>query len=122
MKIFGRDPSLYVTLIGAVLAYAVTWQFDGLTDVQAAAIMGALTALVGVLNGVMVKPFNPALFNGLIAAVAGVVIAYGFNVTPEQITGLQAVAVAIGGLLAVRPQVTPKADPVPIAPSEGVVK
>jgi Na+-transporting methylmalonyl-CoA/oxaloacetate decarboxylase beta subunit len=122
MKIFGRDPSLIVTLVGAVLSYLVMLQLDGLSDLQAAAIMGVLTALVGVLNGVMVRPFNPALFNGLIAAAAGVLVAYGFEVTPEQVNALQAIAVAALGLLAVRPQVTPKVDPVPTAPSEGVMK
>lgn len=122
MKIFGRDPTLWLTLIGAVLSYLVMLQINGLSDLQAAAIMGALTAAVGVLNGVMVRPFNPALFNGLVAAVVGVLVAYGANISPEQVTGLQAIIMAAGGLWAVRQQVTPKADPVATAPSQGVIK
>lgn len=124
-KIFGREPTLYITVIGAVLAYLVTLQIDGLTEVQAAAIMGALTALVGAINGLMVKPFKPAFANGLVAAVVGVLVAYGVKaswLTPEAVNSFQAVLVAVGGLWAVRSQVTPKADPVPISPSEGVTK
>jgi len=122
MKIFGREPTLYVTLIGAVLSYVVTLQIDGLSDLQAAAIMGCLTSLVGVLNGFLVKPFNPALFNGLIAAAAGVVIAYGFDVSTAQVAGIQAIAVAAGGLWATRDQVTPNADPEPTVVLQGKVK
>lgn len=125
MKIFGREPTLYVTIIGAVLAWLVTLQIDGLTEAQAAAIMGALTALVGAVNGLMVRPFKPAFANGLVAAVVGVLVAYGVDapwMTSEAVISLQAVLVAIGGLWAVRQQVTPKIDPVPTAPSEGVVK
>lgn len=122
MKIFGRDPSLWIPLIGAVLAFLVTLQFDGLTDIQAAAIMGLLTAAVGALNGFAVRPFNPAFANGLIAAVVGVLAAYGLNLDPDSVAAFQAMLVAAGGLWAVRDQVTPKADPAPIAPSDGVIR
>lgn len=122
MKIFGREPTLYVTLIGAVLSYLVMLGINGLSDLQAAAIMGVLTTIVGVLNGVLVRPFNPALFNGLIAALAGVVVAYGFNMTPDQVAGMQAIVVAAGALWATRYQVTPKADPAPTAPEVGPVR
>lgn len=113
MKIFGREPSVYISIIGAVLSYLVMRNIDGLSDVQAAAIMGALTALVGAINGAMVRPFSPAFANGAIAAVAGLLVAYGMKVSPDEVTALQAVAVAVGGLWAVRPAVTPKADPLP---------
>ena len=122
MKIFGRDPSIWIPLIGSALAFLVTLNIDGLTDLQAAAIMGVLTAAVGALNGFFVRPFNPAFANGLVAAVVGVLAAYGLNLNPESVTAFQAMLVAAGGLWAVRMQVTPKADPVPIAPSEGVIK
>lgn len=122
MKIFGREPTQYVTLIGAALAYLVTLQFDGLSDVQAAAIMGVLTAIVGLLNASLVRPIAPAIGNGLIAAGAGLLVAYGFEVTPEQVNGIQAIAVAALGLLAVRNQVTPAADPAPTAPIEGPIR
>ena len=122
MKIFGREPTLYVTFIGAVLSYIVTLNIDGLSDLQAASIMGALTALTGVLNGFMVKPFNPAFLNGLIAAGAGVLIAYGFDVSNAQVAGIQAIAVAAGGLWAVRDQVTPNADPENLMPAAGKIK
>lgn len=122
MKIFGREPTVYITIVGAVLSYLVMLGFSGLSDLQAAAIMGVLTALVATINGLLVKPFNPAFMNGLIAAVAGLLVAYSVQVSPEQINAVQAIALAVGGLWAVRDQVTPKSDAVPISPETGRIR
>ena len=106
-KPFGREPSVIITFIGAVLAYAVTYNIDGLSELQAAAIMGALGAIVALVNAIMVRPVTPAIVNGAATALTGLVIAYGFDMTPEQIAGIQAIALALLGFLGTRPQVDP---------------
>ncbi len=122
MKIFGREPSFWVTIIGAVLAFLVTYNLDGLSNVQAAGIMGVLVALVGALNAWMTLPRGPGIFNGLLAAVVGLLVTYGFDISHEQVAALDAMLLAIGGLWAIRPQVTPVTDAVPISPAEGKIR
>jgi uncharacterized membrane protein len=122
MKIFGREPSFWVTIIGAVLAFLVTYNLNGLTDVQAAAIMGVLVAAVGALNGWITRPRKPGVFNGLLAAVVGLLAAYGLKMGADQVAALDAMLLAIGGLWAIRPQVTPAADPAPTTPTDGVIR
>lgn len=122
MKFFGREPSFWVTIIGAILAFLVTYNLPGLTELQAAAVMGALNALVGAINAWLVKPRGPAIFNGLLAAVVGVLAAYGWDVGPDRIIALQAILLAVGGLWATRPQVTPAADPEPTVVLSGKIK
>lgn len=114
MKIFGREPTVYITFIGAVLAYLVTYNIDGLSTVQAAAVMSALSAIVALVNAIVVRPVTPAVVNGAVVALTGLVVAYGFNVTPEQVAALQAIGLAALGLFAVRPQVVPARPSDPI--------
>jgi hypothetical protein len=122
MKIFGREPSFWVTIIGAILAFVVTYNIDGLSEVQAAAIMGVLTALVGAINSWATLPRGPGLFNGLLAAAVGLMVAYGFDLGPDRVAALQAVLLAVGGLWATRPAVTPAKDAVPISPEAGKIR
>lgn len=107
MKLFGREPTVWITLVGSVLSFLVTFNLDGLTDVQAAAIMAVLGALVAAVNAVFVRPIAPAVFNAAVTAVAGLLVAYGFAVGPDQVAALQAIVLAGIGLVGVRPQVSP---------------
>lgn len=122
MKIFGREPSFWVTIIGAVLAFAVTYNLNGLSELQAAAIMGVLMAIVGAINSWLTLPRGPGLFNGLLAAVVGLLVAYGFDLGQERVLALQAILLALGGFWATRPAVTPVKDAVPISPDAGKIR
>ena len=105
--IFGREPSAIIGVIGAVLAFLVTYNIDGLSELQAAAIMGVLVTLVAVVNALFVRPIAPAVFSGLVAAGAGLAAAYGFTFTPEQIATFDAIVLAVLSLASTRPQVSP---------------
>lgn len=115
MRIFGREPSVYITFIGAVLAYLVTYNIDGLSEIQAMAVMSALGAIVALVNAIVVRPVTPAVVNGAVTALIGVGVVYGWDVTAEQIAGIQAISIAALGFFAVRPQVSPKGPNAPVS-------
>lgn len=113
IKIFGRDPMLWVQALSALIGVLVTLNVKGLSIDQAAAIVVALTAGAGFLSALATKPFSLGAVHTLIASLAVVVAAYGFHVPPET---LGAVQVAVGPILALllRQAMTPLHDPLPL--------
>jgi hypothetical protein len=108
IKIFGREPSLWLALIGALVAWAVSLGFDWLNAGQATAIVTFITAVVIALT---TRPVGPPLFVGAVAAGAAMFAEYNLAVSDAFVTGLGAIILAGFALLGVRPQVTPVADP-----------
>lgn len=108
VKIFGRDPALWLSLIGAVVTWGVSLGLDWLNAGQATAIVTAITALTIALT---TKPIAPPLFTGAIAAGAALFGEYGLHWSDAAVTGLGAIVLAAFALLGVRPQVTPNNDP-----------
>jgi hypothetical protein len=109
---FIREPTTLLAVIQAALALLVTFQFDQLTDTQAALITAVIAAVIAAANALAVRPVAPAAFVQLIGAAAALVAAYGFTVSPETVGALQALIVTVVALQA-RGQVTPVADPRP---------
>jgi hypothetical protein len=104
MKIFGREPALWIALIGAVLTTLAGLNLPGLTAGQASALTAFLTA---VIMAVTTRPVAPAVFTGLVSAGVALFLEYGVTV-PENLTaGLTAVTLAALALFGVRPQVAP---------------
>jgi drug/metabolite transporter (DMT)-like permease len=112
-RIFVREPTTILAVVQAALALLVTFQFDQLTDTQAALITGLIAAVLAVANALAVRPVAPAAFVQLIGAAAALVAAYGFVVRPETVGAIQALIVTVVALQA-RGQVTPVADPRPV--------
>lgn len=106
MRILGREPTLWLQSLSAVLALLVTFGWDNLTAEQAGAMVAVLTALVGVANAVAVRPWQPAMFTGLITAGAVLAGTYGFDLAQEKIGALQVAVTAVMTLLT-RVQVSP---------------
>ncbi|WP_371409722.1 hypothetical protein OG423_14045 [Micromonospora zamorensis] len=110
MKLFGREPTLVIQAISALLGVVVTFGIDGLSAIQAAAIVAALTAVTTAINAALVRPVAPAAFTGLVTAVAVLVAAYGLEVSQETVGAVQVAVVGVLALLT-RNQVTPTSDP-----------
>ncbi|MEU5946325.1 hypothetical protein ABZ793_12275 [Micromonospora sp. NPDC047465] len=110
MKIFGREPTLYIQALSALLGVFVTFGLPGLSATQAAAIVAALTAVTTAVNAAMVRPVAPAAFTGVVTALAVLVAAYGLEVSQETVGAVQVAVVGVLALLT-RTQVTPTADP-----------
>lgn len=107
-KIFGRDPALWLALIGAVVTWAVSLGLDWLNAGQATAIVTFITAVVIALT---TRPVAPPLFTGAIAAGAALFGEYGLHWSDAAVTGLGAIVLAGFALMGIRPQVTPNNDP-----------
>lgn len=112
MKIFGREPTLVLQTVSALLAVLVTFQFSGLSAEQASLIVAALSAVIGVVNAVVVRPIAPAAFSGFVAAGAALLAGYGLDLSQELVGSVQ-VAVLTVLALVTRVSVTPVADPRP---------
>lgn len=108
IKIFGREPALWLAAIGAVITWAVSLGLGWLNAGQATAIVTFLTAVVIALT---TRPIGPPLFVGAVAAGAALFAEYGLDVSPEAVTGLGAIVLTGFALFGIRPQVTPVADP-----------
>lgn len=112
-KIFGREPALWLGLIGAVLTTLVALNQPWLSAGAAAAIMVAITAVV---TAFLTRPVAPALFVAAFGAIAALFLEYGVTLSEGLVAGISSLILAAFALAGVRPQVTP-ADP--NAPTRG---
>jgi hypothetical protein len=114
-RIFGREPTLWLQAISAGLSVFVAIGIPGtsMTADQQAAVIAFISALIGVLNALAVRPWAPGLFAGLVGAGAALAARFGFEASPELVAALQGALVVTLGLVA-RNQVTPTADPQPL--------
>lgn len=106
-KLFGREPALWIAFIAAVLSIGTSVGIDGLSAVQAAAIVVVLNAVLGAVTAATVRPVNPAAFTYLVGAIAALAAAYGFDVS-EQVVGAANAAVVSALALIFRGQVAPQ--------------
>ena len=104
MTIFGREPAVWLALIGAILTTIVATQVSWLSAGAEAAIMGALTAIV---IAVTTRPIAPALFTAAFVALAAVFAQYGLHLSDDLVAGISSVILAAFALAGIRPQVTP---------------
>ena len=104
------------TAIAGVLNWAVGFQWDGLSETQAAAIMAVINAAAAVFVALKTRPVPPAVFNGLVTAGAALLLAYGFSLSPEQVASFTLMVQGIVAFLT-RQQVSPTPD----APFTGVL-
>lgn len=108
IKIFGREPALWVGLIGAVLAWVVSLGFDWLNAGQATAIV---TFVAAVIIALTTRPVAPALFVAAVSAASALFAQYELNWSSAAVTGLGSIILAGFAFFGVRPQATPAADP-----------
>ena len=119
MKIFGREPSLWLGLIGAVVTWVAGLGFDFLNTGQAVALVAAIT---GVTIAATTRPVAPGLYVAAVGAIAALFAEYGLNWSEAAVTGLGGIILAGFALFGIRPQVTPAKDPQPIAPATGAIR
>lgn len=103
MRIFGREPALWITLVGGALTLLASFHTPGVPAGLADAVIAFLTAL---LVAVTTRPWAPALFKGVVTAAVAVLAEYGFHFSDVQIGSVTAFAMGLTALL-VRSQVSP---------------
>ena len=110
MKVFGRDPVVYTTLIAAILQYAnLVWLHW--SDHQTAVVNGAISIVLGAVAVafVSVDRLLP-LLSGVAQAVIDVALAFGAHWSQGAITAFMAVLAAALAFFGVRPQVVASVD------------
>lgn len=110
IKVFGREPTMWLQALTATLALLVGFGVPGLSDTLAAGITSLAAAVFAAWQAWAVQPVAPTVFSGVIATAAPLVAHFGFDLTQQQV-GLISVAVATLVGLLVRPQSTPVSDP-----------
>lgn len=115
VRIFGREPALWVGFIAAVLGGLATTGIDGLSPLQAAGIIGGINALAAIITAWQVRPVAPAIYTNAVAAGVAIATAYGQHATPELVGSYNAIVLA-GLMLLTRGQVSPTGAAVAVAP------
>jgi hypothetical protein len=111
MKIFGREPALIISAIGALVTLLVALNIPGLSAGAGAAITSFLTAVIIAFT---TRPVAPALFTAVVAAGAALFAQYGLHVSDGVVAAASSVVLVGFALFGIRPQVTPTADPRPL--------
>lgn len=97
MKIFGREPAVYVGLVEAVLALALSFGLFGLTQEQTGALVACTAALLGLYTAYVTQDTLLGAAVGFVKAALVVGVTFGFALTDEQNGAVIAlVAVVIG--------------------------
>jgi hypothetical protein len=111
MKIFGREPALVISAVGALVTLLVSLNLDWLSAGAGAAIVSFLTAVV---IAATTRPIAPALFTAVVSAGAALFAEYGLHVADATVAAISGVVLVGFALFGIRPQATPNADPRPI--------
>ena len=119
MRIFGREPSVIIGAIGALVTLLVSLSIPGLNAGQGAALTSVATALI---IAATTRPVAPALFTAVVAPVAALFAEYQLNVSDDVVVGLTSVILAGFALFRIQPHVTPVKDQAPISPASGSVR
>lgn len=106
MKIFGREPALWVAGIAAVLGLVASFGVPWLTDTQDTVIVALIDAGAGVFIAVRTRPIAPGVFLVFVSAVTAVLTAYGVAVSQHTVGAVDLVVLAVLALLT-RGQVSP---------------
>ena len=107
MKLFGREPTLWIAFIASIVLLFGTLGFRWLDGEQATIIVVAINAVAAAVNAYTVRPISPAVFTYAAASIASVFAAYGLEVSPDTLAMLNGVVIMGLGLLT-RGQVAPQ--------------
>lgn len=107
MKIFGRDPTLWIALISALIPVVGSVGLHWLSGQQAALIVVAVNAIAAAINAYTVRPISPVAFTYAVGAIVAVLGAYGLNLPIETVASINFAVVPILALLS-RGQVSPQ--------------
>lgn len=118
MKIFGREPALWLALVAA-LVMAAGLAFHLSSDAQAG-LNAAAVAVVGVITAATVHDGVSAAVLGLVKALVALVLAFGLHLSPDWQVAILTLAAAVTAMF-VRTQATAPvpAPRVPIAVRAG---
>lgn len=112
IRIFGREPIVWLTGLQAILAVAVSIPAFGIDATTAAWIVTLASALLGAVEAWAVRPFTVAAMTVAVRTSAAALVMFGLPITPELAGAIVGAGTFLMGIL-VSNAVTPKADPDP---------
>ena len=111
MKLFQREPTLYLAVIYALVTVVGTFGFAKFTGTQAAAVNLVISAIFGAVNAALVRPISPVAFTYAIGALVSLGALYGIVIPDATLAAVNGLVVPLLALLA-RGQVSPVTTPV----------
>lgn len=96
MKIFGREPAVFVGFIEGVIAFVVSLNL-GLSTESAALITAVVVAIGGLLQGWATADTRLGLLGALIKALLALAVGYGLNLQSDQQAALLALLPIVYG-------------------------
>jgi hypothetical protein len=110
MRIFGREPAIWLGVIAAALNLAVGFGLP-VTTVQTGLINAAVAGVLAVVAAVAVRPFPVPLLIGAVNAALALGIGFGAPISSGVVGMLDALIVAVAAVV-LRSQVSPLTPPV----------
>lgn len=98
MRILGREPALWLTLVQTALALAVGLGLT-VTGEQVGLINAAAGAVLALIAAVAVRPFPVPLLMGAIQALLALGVGFGLDLSAEQVGMVNAAAAALVGFI-----------------------
>lgn len=106
MKLFGREPTLWLAGLSVLIPVIGTFGLHALSGQQAALVVVAINAVAGAINAYTVRPISPVAFTYLISSIVALVGSYGLALPVETVVSINVAVVPILALLS-RSQVSP---------------
>lgn len=110
MKIFGREPVLWLDLAQTVLPVLVLFGVLHWSNEQVALVVAACSAVLGVVTAYLTKDVGLGVVTGLVKAALACAVGFGADLGADQTAGLLAVTVAVFSFIQ-RSQTSPAATP-----------
>lgn len=106
MKIFGREPALWLNSLAGVLGLAVTFNIGGLDAAEAGWIVAGCSAILGAVAAALTRPIAVQAFTTAVATIASAVAAFGYDAAPTHVAAINGFVLAVL-MFVTRGQVTP---------------
>ncbi|MBD0734986.1 hypothetical protein [Streptomyces sp. CBMA29] len=110
MKIFGREPALWLALVAVAVKLSTAFGLD-LSDGQQASVNAGAAAVAGVLVAVSTQDGISAAVLGLLQAGIALAVGFGLHWSPDQQSTVMSFAAALAAMWT-RTQVTALVPPV----------
>ena len=111
MKLFGREPTLWIAVLTSAVGLVGTFGFHAINGAQAALLVVVINAVFGAINAFAVRPISPVAFTYAISSIIALAAGYGLNVPDTTVVALNALVVPVLALIT-RDQVSPVNTPV----------
>jgi uncharacterized membrane protein len=107
MKIFDREPTLWIAIINAAVILIGTLGLKFVSGDQAALIVVVINAIFAALNAYAVRPISPVVFTYAVGAIVALASSYGLNIPTETVAALNVLVITVLALIA-RGEVSPE--------------